>query len=268
MGFIHYRYKSVLATLMCSLSIAVQGELSASNDVKISHEPINTQHLAFTLAANEYSKEMTQAIEFLRKENWDSALIVINKALKSNPNSQAAKELQQYVATRPFTEFIRTEQWDEAVKLASNLDTSQAGLVDELERARKLVKFENELDKYIQHPISFTKRSLSFEVDRLLREGRDLYLGNRIQKKYQEFSDIRETWLTPIEMVINSDGLTTVSIVPGGNLGSFETKVIRLNPGDYELSGQRNGFYEVRKPMSVRPGQSVLEVVVIADKTY
>ena len=268
MSFIHFRHKSVLTTLVCALSIAVQAELNASNDVKVSHEPINTQHLASTLASSEFSKEMTKALEYLEQENWNSALIVVDKALKMNPDSQAAEELQQYVAVKPFTEFIRTEQWNEAVKLASNLDKSQIGLVEELNRARKLVKLETELDKYIQHPMSFTKRSMSFEVEGLLREGRDLRLGDRIRKKYQEFADIRENWITPIKMVINSDSLTTVSIIPGGNLGIFDTKTIRLIPGDYEFSGQRNGFFEVRKPISVRPGDSGLEVVVIADKTY
>jgi hypothetical protein len=59
-----------------------------------------------------------------------------------------------------------------------------------------------------------------------------------------------------IAVVLESDGLTAVELRRVGALGSFERRELQLKPGNYTVIGTRTGFRDVRREISVAPGQA------------
>jgi hypothetical protein len=58
----------------------------------------------------------------------------------------------------------------------------------------------------------------------------------------------------PVPAVLESDGLTVVSVQRVGSMGAFRRKELRLKPGRYVALGVRDGFRDVRREFVVLPG--------------
>ena len=59
----------------------------------------------------------------------------------------------------------------------------------------------------------------------------------------------------PIAVALTSDNQTDVTIYRIGRLGLFERKDMELLPGRYTIVGTRSGFRDVRRELTVLPGQ-------------
>ena len=55
-------------------------------------------------------------------------------------------------------------------------------------------------------------------------------------------------------MVIESDGLTELTLSRVGRLGTLTRRSLELLPGSYTLTGSRRGYRDVRRQFSVTPG--------------
>jgi len=66
----------------------------------------------------------------------------------------------------------------------------------------------------------------------------------------------------PVALVLQSDGLTRVTLQRVGGMGSFTRKELSLKPGRYVLTGDRPGFRDVRREFTVLPGSTGLVVDV------
>ena len=58
---------------------------------------------------------------------------------------------------------------------------------------------------------------------------------------------------TPVAVVIESDGLTELTLSRVGRLGTLTRRSIELVPGTYTLTGSRRGYRDVRCQFSVTP---------------
>jgi serine/threonine-protein kinase len=67
---------------------------------------------------------------------------------------------------------------------------------------------------------------------------------------------------TPVAVVIESDGLTEVTVTRVGRLGTLERRILELRPGEYTATGTRRGFRDVRRRFTVSPGAATPSVVV------
>jgi eukaryotic-like serine/threonine-protein kinase len=57
----------------------------------------------------------------------------------------------------------------------------------------------------------------------------------------------------PVSLV--SDSVTQVAILSVGTFGSFERRDIQLKPGTYTVVGSRVGYRDVRREITVTPGE-------------
>jgi hypothetical protein len=57
-------------------------------------------------------------------------------------------------------------------------------------------------------------------------------------------------------VVLQSDGLTQVSIYHVGRLGQFTSQTLELRPGTYTVVGSRPGYRDVRQTLTVKPGSN------------
>ena len=81
----------------------------------------------------------------------------------------------------------------------------------------------------------------------------------------QQMAKLRD-WLTradvPVQVALQSDNLTQVTVFRVGALGSFEQRSLELAPGEYTVLGTRPGYRDVRRQIMVVPGTALPPVVV------
>jgi hypothetical protein len=70
----------------------------------------------------------------------------------------------------------------------------------------------------------------------------------------------------PVSIRFISDGLTDVSLLRIGELGTFEATRVDLKPGRYAAVGRREGFREVREEFTVGFGLTPAVVIVRCDE--
>ena len=59
----------------------------------------------------------------------------------------------------------------------------------------------------------------------------------------------------PVRLWLVSDNATQVAIPSIGSFGTFAKREIELKPGRYTVIGTRNGYRDVRRDVTVIPGQ-------------
>jgi IMP cyclohydrolase len=67
---------------------------------------------------------------------------------------------------------------------------------------------------------------------------------------------------TPVNVVLRSDNLTTVTVYRVGARGNFAERALQLKPGRYVVVGTRNGYRDVRRELNVVPGNAAPVVVI------
>ena len=71
---------------------------------------------------------------------------------------------------------------------------------------------------------------------------------------------------TPIQVTLISDEETQVTVYRVGDLGSFASLDVALQPGRYTAVGQRRGYYDVRATFTVLPGDEVGPITIICSE--
>jgi hypothetical protein len=66
----------------------------------------------------------------------------------------------------------------------------------------------------------------------------------------------------PVHLSLVSDNVTEIEIPEIGSFGTFARREIDLKPGKYTVIGTRAGYREVRRDVTVAPGQDVQTINV------
>jgi hypothetical protein len=59
----------------------------------------------------------------------------------------------------------------------------------------------------------------------------------------------------PVRLSLVSDNATAIAIPSIGQFGTFAKRDIQLKPGRYTVIGTRDGFRDVRRDITIAPGQ-------------
>jgi len=78
--------------------------------------------------------------------------------------------------------------------------------------------------------------------------------GPRLSADRDRLADLLAAVARPVTLSIRSDDQTEVSIYRVGRLGRFLQREIELRPGNYTVVGYREGFRDVRRQVTLRPG--------------
>jgi eukaryotic-like serine/threonine-protein kinase len=70
----------------------------------------------------------------------------------------------------------------------------------------------------------------------------------------------------PVHLSLVSDNLTQVAIPSIGSFGSFTRRELDLKPGRYTVIGTREGYRDVRRDITVSPGQDNVTINVSCDE--
>ena len=229
------------------------------------------------IAANAFDRHMALAVTLLAQEKFADAEKNADAALALRPRSPEARDVRARVQQRRLTIAIAsgrrraqaaeskeawakaTEEYRRLLQLDSNLGFAQEGF----ERASRRAAWSDRLDAWNATPSLLFDASQRDEARQIITSARSTPdPGPRLRRQLQQAEALLHTASTPIEVVIESDGETEVQVQRVGPIGSFERRSVPLTPGVYVIRGIRRGFRDVRRTVTVIPGQAVPTVVV------
>jgi serine/threonine protein kinase len=123
------------------------------------------------------------------------------------------------------------------------------------ERADKRAALVEALDFHLQRPHRLSAAAVAREAEGLLERARGAEPpGPALQARIVALEAALAVARTPVAVVIESDGLTELTLSRVGRLGPLTRRSLELVPGHYTLTGTRRGYRDVRRQFSLMPG--------------
>ncbi len=153
--------------------------------------------------------------------------------------------------------------WEEALKVEPTLAAAQAGVA----RVTPRVRLEEGIDALIgasERLWDTAERRRARELIASARAAADP--RERLLGQASRLDQLVAAAETPVELVLESDGITEVVINRVGRIGSFARQRVELLPGRYAVVGSRVGYRDVRREVVILPGQQPAPVTVRAEE--
>jgi tetratricopeptide (TPR) repeat protein len=166
-----------------------------------------------------------RARKYAGEERWSEALAIYDEALAQDPTLEFARKGRATVAPR--------------AELGGRLQA----LIDRPERLA---------DDNVRH-----------EAQQLLLKAKAVpNAGPVIRSQVSRLELLLPTFNQPVMLALESDNATEVAIQRVGFLGAFEKRQVELKPGKYTVTGKRAGYRDVRREVTVAPGQNGQTIVI------
>jgi eukaryotic-like serine/threonine-protein kinase len=167
----------------------------------------------------------TRAEDLEADERWDEALATYNSALRQNPS----------------------------------LEFAQQGKA----RAQARLELSESLQGFIDRPDRLAAPAAREEADAALKSAQAISSpGPALRLQIARVSALLPELDKTVRLSLVSDGLTQVSIPDVGSFGGFSHRDVELKPGRYTVIGTREGYHEVRRDITVTPGQQAQTINV------
>ena len=150
------------------------------------------------------------------------------------------------------------EDWRGAVaeyEAALALDAYVAFAVEGRERASSRAALAEALDFHVAHAPRLTTEAVAREAETLLERARGVETaGPRHRAQVAALEKALAEARTPVTIVLESDGLTEVTLSRVGRIGTLKRHTLELRPGTYTVVGSRRGYRDVRRQFTVTAG--------------
>lgn len=152
------------------------------------------------------------------------------------------------------------EDWKGALReyqAALAIDSHVTFAIDGKERAQKRAALDDALVFHSQHKERLSAPAVAREVELLLERARGVQpAGPALAERIAALEAVLAQARTPVAVVIESDGLTELTLSRVGPLGTLTRRSVDLVPGTYTLTGSRRGYRDVRRQFSVTSGSA------------
>ena len=219
---------------------------------------------------DQYSRHIGEALASLREKRIEQARSALERARALRPQGpeviagfrqieslQAGQGLDE--ARRRATELEGQERWAEALAqyealLARDptLEFARAGKARVAPRAELAGRMQGLIDQ----PARLAAPEVRREAEALLARAKAVdQPGPVLRSQTTRLAELLPVYDTPVRVVLESDGATSVMIQRVGVLGSFSRQEVDLKPGRYVAVGTRAGYRDVRREFLVAPGE-------------
>ncbi len=218
-----------------------------------------------------YAKAAGEGFAALGAGRLEEARAAFERARAARPNGAEAqdglKRVDAAIRARGFGS-LRTraedaeadERWDEAVAAYSSIlkaDPSQAFAQDGRSRAQARLDLNDSLQAIIDRPDLLAAADARARAATLLQSAQAVDApGPVLRLQMARVSALLPEFEKPVHLSLVSDGLTQVTVMGVGSFGGFTRRDVELKPGRYTLVGSRDGYRDVRRDISVSPGQT------------
>jgi tetratricopeptide (TPR) repeat protein len=229
-----------------------------------------------SMAENEFNAELGAGLAALNGGRLAEARTHLEAARRLRPDSGEVGAALQRVGDTGVGRSIADEEqraaslaaqerwseaqaiYDEALARDPSLQFAIAGRAAVAPRAELGKRLQALIDK----PERLAEDNVRVDAERLLVRARALPQGPVIRSQVQRLELLLPTFNQPVMLALESDNATEVAIQRVGFLGLFERRQVELKPGKYTVTGKRSGFRDVRREITVFPGQSEQIVVI------
>lgn len=228
------------------------------------------QDVTFKISQRRFRSLMSKALSALDENKISTASKALSEAAKLKPNDPALLDAvnrlnidsQQNVLDdmRAQTEVnVQQEDWQTAIdtyqkalRIESNAAFATTGLI----YARQQLSKNRQFDNYIISQARLYSPKRLANAQRLIDATEvDVSTEPKLFAKYTLLKKYVTQALAPLPLTLRSDANTDIVIYHVGEFGRFKKRQLNLKPGKYTVVGVRSGYRDVRKIISLLPGQ-------------
>ncbi len=230
-----------------------------------------------TVADNAFNAEFGAGLAALNGGRLAEARDHLEKARQMRPDStEVAAALQRAADTgsgrsladleQKAASLAAQERWSEALAIydeALGRDPSLQFAIDGRAKVAPRAELGGRLQALIDRPERLAEESVRVEAERLLARAKALpSQGPVIRSQVSRLEILLPTFNQPVQLALESDNATEVAIQRVGFFGAFERREVTLKPGKYTVTGKRSGFRDVRREITVAPGEGEQTIVI------
>jgi tetratricopeptide (TPR) repeat protein len=230
-----------------------------------------------TQADNAFNAEMGAGLSALNEGRLAEARTHLDKAHQMRPdNAEVNAALQRAADTGSGRSLAELEQraaslaaqerWSEALTIyeeALSRDPSLRFAIDGKAAVAPRAELGGRLQALIDRPERLAEEPVRVDAERLLARAKALpNQGPVIRSQVARLELLLPTFNQPVMLALESDNATEVAIQRVGFFGAFDRREVSLKPGKYTVTGKRSGFRDVRREITVAPGQSQQTIVI------
>ena len=216
----------------------------------------------------EFTQAMSAGYKALEAQQFDAAKSSFERASKLRPAATEARNALQQTALRASAARLeqalqaaanheRAERWNEAAgqyRAALAIDKALEVANGGLQRASTRAALDLELEKALAQGERLGEDATYRQAQTVLDRARAVASpGPRLQKQVAALAAAITRARTPVTVILNSDGLTAVSIQRIGSYAPFAQQQLTLLAGRYTAVGTREGYRDVRVEFAVDP---------------
>jgi serine/threonine protein kinase len=230
-----------------------------------------------TIAADAYAKAAGEGFAALGAGQLERARRSFEQARTLRPDGpealdglrrvEAARAARTLSVRRADAEDLEDEErWQEALEAYDAVlhqDASLAWAQEGRARAGARLQLGDSLQALIDHPERLASPRLRDQAAALLQTAEQQQdSGPVLRTQIARLTGLLPALDKPVRLSLVSDNRTQVTIQSVGTFGTFARRDIELKPGHYTLIGTRDGYREVRRDITVSPGEEYLTVNV------
>lgn len=151
------------------------------------------------------------------------------------------------------------QEYDKALQQDPTLQFAQQGKARTAARA----DLSNRLQALIDRPEKLGSPAVREGARELLQTAESqMSSGPVLRSQIARLEILLPDFDKPVRLSLVSDNATEVAIQSIGQFGTFAHRDIDLKPGKYTVIGTRNGYRDVRRDITVAPGQSIQTISI------
>ena len=163
-------------------------------------------------------------------------------------------------------QFEQKERWGDALgeyEAALKLDPALAFALAGRERTTPRLELARQYETLNTRPERMLSAAVRDQARALLGESRKISApGPVLRRQMEKLTADLARFETPVRVAFESDNLTEVVVYRIGKLGAFDRRDLELLPGTYTVVGTRAGYRDVRRELTVMPGQAPTPLTV------
>jgi tetratricopeptide (TPR) repeat protein len=225
----------------------------------------------------EFAGAMSQGLDALARRDYAAARESFERAGRLRPGSpevaDAIAQVERALGARSLAANVeaaqaaeREERWADALteyRKALTADPNLLAAQQGVERAEPRAQLDAELRAYAERPERLYSPDMRNAARAAITRARAVpQAGPVLRGQIAAVESLVTAAETPQRVALTSDNQTDVTVYRVGRLGTFERKDVELLPGRYTVVGQRAGYRDVRREITLLPGRDAPTVVI------
>jgi serine/threonine protein kinase/tetratricopeptide (TPR) repeat protein len=187
----------------------------------------------------------------------DTGLKRVNAAMSARGFASARQRAAALEAEERWAEAV--QEYDAVLKVDPSLAFARQGRA----RAAARAELSRRLQSLIDEPHRLAEPAVRKEAEALMAQARQQEpFGPVIRSQVTRLEILLPEFDKPVRLALISDNATQVAIQRVGQFGSFSRREVELKPGKYTVVGTRQGYRDVRRDITVAPGDQIQTISV------